>query len=100
MKPLLANPAAAWDRPAITTHGYQNHAVRTDTWRNIRYENGDEQPYHEVADPLEWKNLASDPKFASVKQDLAKWLPKTNVPTPAGGGGKAKAKAAANGQTR
>jgi arylsulfatase A-like enzyme len=100
MKPLLANPAAAWDRPAITTHGYQNHAVRTDKWRYIRYENGDEELYDEVADPLEWKNLASDPKFASVKQDLAKWLPKTNVPTPAGGGGKAKAKAAANGQTR
>jgi arylsulfatase A-like enzyme len=98
MKPLLADPAAAWDRPAITTHGYQNHAVRTDKWRYIRYENGDEELYDEIADPLEWKNLASDPKLASVKQDLAKWLPKTNVPTPAGGGGgggKAKAARAA-----
>jgi arylsulfatase A-like enzyme len=102
MKPLLANPAAAWDRPAITTHGYQNHAVRTDKWRYIRYENGDEELYDEVADPLEWKNLASDPKLANIKQDLAKWLPKTNVPTPAGGGGgKAKAaKAAAKAQAR
>lgn len=98
MKPLLANPAAPWDRPAITTHGYQNHAVRTDKWRYIRYEDGGEELYDEVADPLEWKNLAGEAKFASVKQDLAKWLPKTNVPTPAGaegGGGKAKAAKAA-----
>lgn len=99
MRPLLANPAAAWDRPAITTHGYQNHAVRSDKWRYIRYDDGSEELYDEVADPLEWKNMASDPKLASVKQDLVKWLPKTNVPTPAGagggGGGKGKAAKAA-----
>ena len=95
MKPLLADPSAAWDRPAITTHGYQNHAVRTDKWRYIRYENGDEELYDETADPLEWKNLAGDPKFAKVKEDLAKHLPKTNVPTPAGEGGAGKAAKAA-----
>jgi len=99
MKPLLVNPAAPWDHPAITTHGYQNHAVRTDKWRYIRYEDGGEELYDEVADPHEWKNLASDPKFAAIKQDLAKHLPKTNVPTPTGegggGGGKAKAAKAA-----
>jgi arylsulfatase A-like enzyme len=99
MKPLLANPAAAWDRPAITTHGFQNHAVRTDKWRYIRYEDGGEELYDEVADPHEWKNLAGDSGYASIKQDLAKWLPKTNVPTPPGtedsGGGKGKAAKAA-----
>lgn len=97
MKSLLANPSSQWDHPAITTHGYQNHAVRTDKWRYIRYEDGGEELYDEVADPHEWKNLAGDPKFAAVKQDLARFLPTKNVPTPAGpegGGGGGKAKAA------
>ncbi len=32
---------------------------------------------------MEWKNLAADPKFADVKRDLAKWLPKTDAqPSP------------------
>jgi hypothetical protein len=30
------------------------------------------------ADPNEWTNLAGDKKFADVKHDLAKWLPKVN----------------------
>lgn len=79
---LLKNPTAPWEYPALTTHGFKNHAVRTEKWRYIRYENGDEELYDEVNDPKEWKNLASDPSLASVKIDLARWLPKINVPTP------------------
>ena len=30
IRPLLADPPAHWDHAAITTHGYKNHAVRTD----------------------------------------------------------------------
>jgi arylsulfatase A-like enzyme len=85
IKKLLADPKAAWDTPAITTHGYQNHAVRTEAFRYIRYADGSEELYDEKADPLEWKNLAADSNYAAVKKDLAQWLPKTNVPTPAGG---------------
>jgi arylsulfatase A-like enzyme len=90
IKPLLWDPKAAWDRPAITTHGYQNHAVRTEAYRYIRYADGSEELYDEKADPLEWKNLAADSNFASVKKDLAQWLPKVNVPTPGEGGNEAK----------
>jgi iduronate 2-sulfatase len=82
IKSLLLDPKAAWDRPAITTHGFQNHAVRTEAYRYIRYANGDEELYNEKADPLEWKNLAADSNYAAVKNDLAQWLPKVNVPTP------------------
>lgn len=82
IKPLLADPQAAWDRPALTTHGYQNHAVRSEGWRYIRYANGDEELYDEAADPQEWKNLASDPQHAAIKSELAHWMPSTNVPTP------------------
>ena len=80
--PLLKNPSAQWNRPALTTHGYKNHAVRSEQWRYIQYEDGSEELYDETTDPHEWKNLASDPKLASVKADLAKWLPQENVATP------------------
>jgi iduronate 2-sulfatase len=79
---LLKDPSAAWEHPAITTHEFQNHAVRSEKWRYIRYENGEEELYDEVNDPMEWKNLANDPKLVSVKAELAKRLPIVNVPTP------------------
>jgi arylsulfatase A-like enzyme len=80
---LLKDPDAAWDRPTLTTHGRLNHAVRSERWRYIRYQNGDEELYDHDADPYEWKNLASDPEYASVKRDLANWLPKKNAPNAA-----------------
>jgi arylsulfatase A-like enzyme len=96
---LLKDPKAAWNKPALTTHGRNNHAVRSERWRYIRYADGGEELYDHQTDPLEWKNLASDPQYASVKRDLAKWLPEKNVPdapAKAGegkGGKKAKQKA-------
>lgn len=30
LRPLLENPSHDWDRPAITTHEFKNHAVRTE----------------------------------------------------------------------
>jgi arylsulfatase A-like enzyme len=78
--PLLKDPGAKWDLPSVTTHGRNNHAIRSERWRYIRYEDGGEELYDHEADPLEWKNLADDPRHASVKTELAKWLPKVNAP--------------------
>ncbi len=78
--PLLKNPQAKWDRPALTTHGRNNHSLRTERFRYIRYSDGTEELYDRNNDELEWNNLAGDPKYARTKKDLAKWLPKTNVP--------------------
>jgi len=86
---LLKNPQAAWSHPAITTHGFKNHTVRTEGWRYIRYENGDEELYDTKADPLEYTNLARSPEHAARKAELAKLLPKTdapNLPATRGGG--------------
>jgi arylsulfatase A-like enzyme len=78
--PLLKDPRAAWDFPAVTTQGRQNHTVRTDGWRYIRYANGDEELYDETADPLEYTNLAGHTEHQARKAELAKWLPKTDAP--------------------
>jgi arylsulfatase A-like enzyme len=77
---LLTDPAAPWDRPALTTHGYRNHAVRSARWRYIQYENGDEELYDELADPFEWTNLAADARYRAVKRELATSLPTLNKP--------------------
>jgi len=65
---------------AVMTYTYQNHAVRTKDWRYIRYENGGEELYDETKDPHEWTNLASKPELISIKEHLASFLPKTNLP--------------------
>jgi arylsulfatase A-like enzyme len=82
IRKLLVDPAANWDRPALTTHGYKNHAVRTAQWRYIRYQNGDEELYDETKDPYEWTNLAKDKEYDPVKAELAKTFPTVNNPAP------------------
>jgi hypothetical protein len=77
--PLLADPTAAWDRPAITTYGQNNHAVRSERWRYIRYHDGAEELYDHERDPNEWENLAADTRYDEIKREHAKWLPATNV---------------------
>lgn len=80
IRALLADPNAAWDKPAITTHKYMNHAVRTENWRYIRYADGGEELYDQGKDPYEWTNLASTSAFESKRAELGKWLPKENKP--------------------
>ena len=81
IKPLLADPAAAWSGVGITTYGQNNHAIRTDRWRYIRYADGGEELYDHSNDPYEWTNLASKPEHAELKAELAKYFPNINIPT-------------------
>jgi arylsulfatase A-like enzyme len=77
---LLKDPQAPWDKPAITTYGFENHTVRSEGWRYIRYANGDEELYHNAEDPHEYTNLAGAAEHAAQKAELAGWLPKSNAP--------------------
>lgn len=80
IRSLLTDPSSAWDTPALTTYGQDNHAVRSEGWRYIRYHDGGEELYDEAADPYEWTNLADKPEWASKKAELAKFLPTENAP--------------------
>ena len=78
--PLLKDPKAKWDRPALTTYERGNHSIRSERWRYIRYHDGTEELYDHSNDGLEWNNLASKPEMAKIKTELAKWLPKVDAP--------------------
>jgi arylsulfatase A-like enzyme len=88
IKALLAETNSAWDSPAITTYHRNNHAVRTERWRYIRYADGGEELYDHDVDPYEWRNLANDPDHAAAKKESARRLPAVNKPElPRGAGG-------------
>jgi arylsulfatase A-like enzyme len=78
--PLLKDPGAKWDRPALTTYERGNHSVRSERWRYIRYQDGSEELYDHQTDEMEWTNLAARPEHAAVKAELARWLPKVDAP--------------------
>jgi arylsulfatase A-like enzyme len=78
--PQLRNARAPRPWPAITTHNPDNHAVRTDRWRYIRYADGSEELYDMIGDRNEWTNLAADGRHAAVKAELARWLPTKSAP--------------------
>jgi arylsulfatase A-like enzyme len=77
--PQLKNAQAPRPWPAITTHNHDNHGVRSENWRYIRYADGSEELYDMREDPNEWNNLAGDPRYAEVIDEHRQWLPKTSA---------------------
>ena len=85
IKSLLDDPAAEWARPALTTFKVNNHAVRSERWRYIRYSDGAEELYDHSTDHNEWHNLAGKEKYREVMVEHARWIPKVNVANAARG---------------
>lgn len=79
LSPQLRDASTHRKRPALTTHKFNNHTVRSEHWRYIRYSDGGEELYDHRSDPNEWYNLAGDPALDGVKKELASWLPKINA---------------------
>lgn len=79
LMPQLKDASAPRPWPAITTHGPNNHGIRTGRWRYIRYADGSQELYDMTADPNEWTNLAAEPRHAETLRELARWLPKVNT---------------------
>ncbi len=83
--PQLRDADAPRKWPAITTHGPNNHSVRTEQFRYIRYADGTEELYDMTADPEEWTNLAEDSQYDATRHALSRWLPTTNAAPQPGG---------------
>ncbi len=78
-KPLLLDPAAKRDRPAVTCMGggaKAGYAARDERWRYIRYADGSEELYDHDNDPHEWTNLADQVQHIAEKVRLAGFFPK------------------------
>jgi arylsulfatase A-like enzyme len=72
--PLLKDPQANRNEPAITTWLEGNHAVRSKDWRYIRYRDGSEELYRD-GDLWNHENLAARPESSAALKRLRKWLP-------------------------
>ena len=75
LRPLLEDPGAPWNTPAITTWEGTSHSVRTDRWRYIRYQDGSEELYDHRNDPHEWLNLADSADREELLLELRRLLP-------------------------
>lgn len=83
LSPQLTDARTKRPWPAITTHNHDNHAVRTEHWRYIRYADGSQELYDLRSDPHEWKNLASDDQFHEIIEELRQHLPAhSKMPAP------------------
>jgi iduronate 2-sulfatase len=78
LKPLIENPDEGSGFYAITTYGRNNHAVVSNGYRYIHYEDGSEELYNRNADPNEWNNIAGVEVNWEIKSVLSKFLPKRN----------------------
>lgn len=96
LKPLLENPAAAWDKPAITqvsrgtptttgetakNPGYLGYSVRTERYRYTEWDGGQKgaQLVDYQNDPSELKNLAEDPGHKQVVSEMKGLLAKARA---------------------
>jgi uncharacterized sulfatase len=93
LRPLLRNPRAGWDRPALTqvrrggaADRFMGYSIRTEKWRYTEWDNGTHgtELYDEVNDPDEMRNLAADPKHRKTIETLQRQL-RSMTPRPAAG---------------
>ena len=79
IRKLLQFPDSSWDKLALSTIEYGNHAVVSDRYRYIRYYDGTEEFYDHDNDPNQYNNLAEETQlggqYYEIKQEMADWIP-------------------------
>ena len=74
LTPLLDNPAQMWDKPVLATFGANNHAVRYQNYRYIRFSDGGQELYDLTADPHEFTNLAKQSAYQGKLTEFSQRL--------------------------
>jgi uncharacterized sulfatase len=83
LTPLLKDPSTAWNHPALTQvrrgmppNTFMGYSIRTEPWRYTEWDNGNRgtELYNEKDDPGELRNLAADPKHATVVAEMQKLM--------------------------
>lgn len=79
LKPLLADPRAAWDRPAYTVQSrgwFVGRSVRTERWRYTEWDEGrrGRALFDHDRDPHEMRNLAPEAAHAGTVKEMQKLL--------------------------
>lgn len=83
LAPLLKDPKAAWDRPALTqvrrsadAGPFMGYSVRTERWRYTEWDEGKRgaELYDEIRDPDETRNLATDPAHRRASAEMQRAL--------------------------
>ena len=75
----------ASSKNGVFKHGCFGLSIRENPvaqWHYIRYIDDSEELYDLDADPEEWTNLASDPRFARAKAELAASIPEDPIDLP------------------
>jgi iduronate 2-sulfatase len=84
--PLLTDPSADWDHPAVTQtrrgpakDQFMAYSVRTEQWRYTEWDGGARgvELYDEVNDPNELRNLAQDPAHKDTVARMQRLLKQT-----------------------
>lgn len=92
LQPLLQDPGADWQRPAICTFGPNNHSLRGERYRYTIYADGSQELYDHRSDPHEFQNLVGlrgevSAEHRTVIERMSRWLPETNAdPVPRSAG--------------
>lgn len=77
--PMMLDKKQEQGAYAITTFGMNNHAVKANGYRYIRYEDGTEEFYDHKLDPNEWNNQAKNLNYIDDIATLKNYLPKVNL---------------------
>ena len=75
---MMQNDEGLDEARAVTTFGMNNHAIKMNGYRYIRYEDGKEEFYNHSEDPNEWYNEAENPKYKTKIDQLKALLPEVN----------------------
>ena len=77
---LLTDPDDEAREAVLTTYARNNHSLRSERYRLIRYEDGSEEFYDHQVDPGEFTNLATVPQYKMKLATLRQLLPNRSAP--------------------